>query len=195
MLTNEQKEVFEKVLRELESISKDYGFPLENKDYLNSDFKDGSSDIPVSLRISDSLHMVFKFYPEPLIGFIVLKNANLNQHIIYDLFIEKYLPDVSFKREFWVANWRYNVDRYFAQIRTSFKHPIVQKILRGEEWIQIPFVWEDYVDTEAAEKIHQDMVDLIEEEQAKRDAELTQGGKLAKIINFDIIRKIRNILK
>jgi hypothetical protein len=94
-----------------------------------------------------------------------------------------------------VANWRYNVDRYFAQIRTSFKHPIVQKILRGEEWIQIPFVWEDYVDTEAAEKIHQDMVDLIEEEQAKRDAELTQGGKLAKIINFDIIRKIRNILK
>ena len=195
MLTNEQKEVFEKVLRELESISKDYGFPLENKDYLNSDFKDGSSDIPVSLRISDSLHMVFKFYPEPLIGFIVLKNANLNQHIIYDLFIEKYLPDVSFKREFWVANWRYNVDRYFAQIRTSFKHPIVQKILRGEEWIQIPFVWEDYVDTEAAEKIHQDTVDLIEEEQAKRDAELTQGGKLAKIINFDIIRKIRNILK
>lgn len=195
MLTNEQKEVFEKVLRELESISKDYGFPLENKDYLNSNFKDGSSDIPVSLRISDSLHMVFKFYPEPLIGFIVLENANLNQHIIYDLFIEKYLPDVSFKREFWVANWRYNVDRYFAQIRTSFKHPIVQKILRGEEWIQIPFVWEDYVDTEAAEKIHQDMVDLIEEEQAKRDAELTQGGKLAKIINFDIIRKIRNILK
>jgi hypothetical protein len=58
----------------------------------------------------------------------------------------------------WAKNWAIELDILEEHLKKD-----LGKVINGEEWLDIPFNWEDYVEPAALDRIYEDQLRILDE--------------------------------